>query len=281
MATGKIENRKTFSIILATFNSGQKVENTLRSILAQSEELFELIVIDGASTDETLDCVKKYENRLTLISEKDHGVYYAFNKGIERASGKYLYFIGAGDCLHPNVLQQIETLLPAESESATLVYGDFYEVNQQILRGGEFSSANLTTGNICQQAIFYHRSIFEIIGKFDLRYKIFADWFFNFKCFISPHINKQYVPFLIADYEGGGISSEPHNDPAFRKDFPRFVREKMGVRLYLICKTFMFSPEIVIFGYEKGYAMRGRFHSLAKPYGRGYKYLRKTFGNRT
>ncbi|MEJ7700922.1 MAG: glycosyltransferase [Pyrinomonadaceae bacterium] len=74
MALSETANQKVFSIIMATYNCGQKVENTLQSILSQNKELFELIVVDGASTDNTLEYLKKYESSLTLISEKDDGI---------------------------------------------------------------------------------------------------------------------------------------------------------------------------------------------------------------
>ncbi len=88
MALSETASQKIFSIIMATYNCGEKVENTLQSIFSQNKELFELIVVDGASTDNTLDYIKKYESSLILISEKDGGVYDAFNKGIDIATGK-------------------------------------------------------------------------------------------------------------------------------------------------------------------------------------------------
>ena len=127
-------NQKTFSIIMATSNCGRKVENTLRSIFSQNKDLFELIVLDNASTDDTLSHIKKYENDLTLLSEKDGGVYYAFNKGVRLARGRYVYFIGAGDVLRPDILKRVAEILPA-GEKPALVYGDSDFVKQKVFNG--------------------------------------------------------------------------------------------------------------------------------------------------
>ncbi len=202
---------------MATYNCGQKVENTLQSIFSQNKELFELIILDGASTDDTLDYIKNYESDLTLISEKDDGVYYAFNKGIDLATGKYIYFIGAGDCLKPNILEQIKEFLPQENPG--FVYGNCYFVKSKVYNGKEFTSTLFIRDNLCQQGIFYHRTIFDIIGKYDLRYKIFADWMLNLKCFLHQEISERYIPLYIADYQQDGLSCDLNSDPRFQKDF--------------------------------------------------------------
>jgi glycosyltransferase involved in cell wall biosynthesis len=278
MASSETINQKMFSIIMATYNCGQKVENTLQSISSQNKELFELIVFDGASTDKTLDYIKKYESDLILISEKDGGVYDAFNKGLDIATGKYVYFIGAGDCLRPNVLEQVKEFLP--TETPTLVYGNHYLMKQKIYNGKKYRNSDFTFGNICHQAIFYHRSIFDIIGKYDLQYKVCADWIFNLKCFLHQGIIKQYIPCLIADFEEGGLSSELNNDPVFKKDFPQFVKKQLGISAYLNCKAFMINPYVCSFCYGASYALLGHLTSFARPYVQGYRYLKKAIRNK-
>lgn len=282
-------NRKMFSIILATYNCGRKVENTLESIFSQNRELFELIVFDGASTDDTLDFIRKYESDLTLVTQKDDGVYDAFNKAIELAAGKYLYFIGAGDCLRPGVLEQVEKFLP--QKAASVVYGYCYFVKQKIYNGKKFTSADFIRDNLCHQGIFYHRAIFDIIGKYDLRYKVFADWFFNLKCFIHQGISKQYIPCLVADFEEGGISSELNHDPVFKKEFPRFVRKQFGIFKYIVCRAFLANPRVFNFIYYahynllleyllSNYWLPGYLISIASPYVHSYRRLKKAIRNK-
>lgn len=233
MITADSGSRKIFSIILATYNCGQKIESTVESILSQDRNLFELIVVDGASTDDTLEYVKKFENDLKFVSEKDNGVYDAFNKGINCASGEYLYFIGAGDKMRENVLEIVsKSLLPA---APAFLYGDAYVVKDKFLYGGEFNEERLKKQNICHQAIFYHRRIFDLLGKYDLRYDVFADWALNLKCFGDRRIEKQYLQSVIVDFEGGGLSTTI-GDAVFKKDFPRLVKKYLGVKSYISYK---------------------------------------------
>lgn len=282
-------NQKLISIIMATYNCGQKIENTLQSIFSQNRELFELIVLDGDSTDDTLEYLKKYQNDLTLISEKDEGVYYAFNKGIDLAAGKYIYFIGAGDYLKPGILEEIRSFLTVETPS--FVYGNCYFVKQKIYNGKKFDSVLFIRDNICQQGIFYHRAVFDIVGKFDLQYKVLADWFFNLKCFLNDEINKKYLDCVIADYEENGLSSEISCDPIFLRDFPLFVRKQFGLRKYLTCRAFLKEPYIfnciyyrkfnLLPGYLiSRYALPKKLISLTKPFFSSYRNLKKAVGKK-
>lgn len=269
---------------MATYNCGRKIEDTLQSIFSQNTDLFELIVLDGGSTDDTLDTIGKYESRLTLVSEKDNGVYDAFNKGIDLATGKYIYFIGAGDRLKPGILERVVEFLPPETPS--YVYGNCYFVKQKIYNGKEFTAELFVRDNICQQGVFHHRALFEIVGKFDLRYKVFADWFFNLKCFLHRDVNKRYLPLVIADYEEGGLSSVISRDPVFKKDFPRFVRKRFGLVKYLACKAFLAEPRVFNFIYFSDYSglLGYLIHnyslplfliSTARPYVHRYRRLKK------
>lgn len=279
MTASQASARKTFSIVMATYNCGAKVENTLRSIFEQNRDLFEVIVFDGASTDDTLEHLKKYANDLTLISEKDRGVYDAFNKAIDLASGKYLYFIGAGDCLRPGILDRINEILP--QDAANFVYGNCLLMKQNVVwRGREFSPDSFYNENITQQAIFYHRSIFGLLGKFNVEYKICADWYYNVECFARPDIRKIYVPHIIADYEEGGLSSVLENDPAFIKDFPRLVRRRLGMKAYLRRKAFVASPELFARSHEMYYRLLGTLVTVARPFVRAVRSLKNAAGNK-
>lgn len=253
MAASEPENRKLFTIILATFNCGQKIENTLRSIFSQNRELFEVIILDNLSTDDTLDHIRKYENDLTLISQKDNGIYDAFNKGIDLAKGKYIYFIGAGDCLKPEILETIKEFLPLEKPA--FVYGKCYFTKHKVLNGKEFTAKLFVRDNLCHQGIFYHRDIFNIVGKYDLQYKILSDWFFNLKCFIHDGITKKYVDCVVADYEENGVSSEITCDPVFLKEFPVFVKKQFGFYNYFLCKAFLKNPLLFNYIYYTQYYM--------------------------
>ena len=286
MSVADPANQKLISIIIATYNCGQKIENTLQSIFSQNKNLFELIVLDGASTDDTLDYIRKYEDDLTLISEKDGGLYDAFNKGVNLAAGKYLYFIGAGDCLKPGILEQIKDFL--SPDTPTLVYGKCYFAKQKIYDGKEFTDTLFIRDNICHQGMFYHRGIFDIIGEYDLRYKAFADWLFNLKCFMHEEIDKQFIDYVIADYEEGGISSKIANDPAFKKDFPLFVRKQFGFFKSVVCRAFLTEPYFFNFIYYSNYHLFPQylisnysvpryFASVLKPVVHKYRSLKKTF----
>jgi glycosyltransferase involved in cell wall biosynthesis len=261
---------KLISIIMATSNCGPKVEATVRSILLQDPELFEFIVIDNASTDVTLDILQKYSHRIRLISEKDQGVYFAFNKGLEFARGRYIYFIGAGDVLRPGILSAIEHLL---TDTPTLLYGNCYFSKQRYVNGREFTSELFIANNICQQGIFYHRKIFDVLGGFNTRYPVFADWLLNLQCFLCPEILNRYIDLTIADYEQGGVSSKVDNDPMFKKDFPRFVLQHFGILSALKCKAFLTEPRI--FNHLRASEYQLLLHYLADAY-RLPRYLHST-----
>ena len=144
---------------------------------------------------------------LRYVSEPDEGIYDGMNKGIRLTSGKFLYFLGAGDRLLPGVLEAVAreiSKLPGQSQTLrpTFLYGNVDSSHYSRPYDGRFDRFKLLRRNICHQAIFYQRSVFERLGCFNTKYRLLADWEFNIRCFNDRGIRKRYIPLRIAAYEG-------------------------------------------------------------------------------
>lgn len=221
---------KLISIIIPTYNCGPKFAATMESLKSQPSELFEVIVVDGGSTADTLSVIKDFGGDSKVVSESDRGVYDALNKGIRMATGKYLICVGAGDRLREDVLAQVAAILP--EEKMAFVYGNAYLVRHGLVYAGEFTRKTFMEKNICQQAIFYERTLFDVFGTFDLRYKVYADHAFNMRCFADSRVRKIYLDMVVADFEGWGIS-DTQVDHRFNTDLPRLIRKYVGMQEYL------------------------------------------------
>lgn len=222
-----------FSVIVPTLNSGPKLEATLRSLLEQPDADGEVIVMDGGSTDGTLEILQRWQGdhpRLAWRSGPDNGIYEAMNQGIALASGAYLYFIGAGDRLRPDAFQKVRQAAP--EQDLALVYGDVQIVSSARLHGGggPYTVARLVYDAPCHQAIFYARGLFDSLGLYEPQYRVSADWAFNMKCFGNADVQKIYLDTVIADFEGGGVSAHGP-DALFLRDRARLVRDRLGLNL--------------------------------------------------
>jgi glycosyltransferase involved in cell wall biosynthesis len=231
-------NPPLISVITPTFNSGAKIAATVASVLSQRKGLYEFLVIDGASTDDTLAHLRAQGPALRYLSEPDEGIYDAMNKGIRLTSGKFLYFLGAGDRLLPGVLEAVAAeirKLPCQGQTSrpTLLYGNVDWSSYSRPYDGRFNRFKLLRRNICHQAIFYQRSVFERLGFYNTKYRSLADWEFNIRCFNDRGIRKRYIPLRIADYEGGGTSTATP-DPAFYAELSRLTRRQYGVDIALL-----------------------------------------------
>lgn len=243
-----------FSIITPTSNASHRIIATLDSVLAQDRSLFEYIVVDGGSSDDTVDSIRRRDSKIQIIAEPDHGLYDAMNKGIAAASGRYLYFIGAGDLLHPQVLERVAAVLPDHDHG--LVYGNFHLPHDPTDYYGEVSKwFLLLVYNICHQSAFYGREVFELLGTYDLRYRLRADYAHNIAVFCDERIEKRYIDLCIADYAADGISSI-NEDEVFRRDFPDIFRRSLGLSR-LVTPDPMFSL-----------VMRLRFNERLRQFGR-------------
>jgi glycosyltransferase involved in cell wall biosynthesis len=220
-----------FSIITPSFNALAGLRRSFASVQAQSPDLLEYLIIDGASTDGSVDWLQeKSAADCRWLSEPDSGVYDAINKGIRMACGQFLYILGSGDELTHGILQDAAQFIGhLPSDSPRFIYGDVRLTNRggRVL-GGPFTNRRLCEENISHQAIFYERSIFEILGNYDLKYPVYSDWAFNFRCFGDRRIAKYYWKTIVADFEGDGLSDRVQDVP-FAKDRPSLIRQNLGL----------------------------------------------------
>lgn len=196
------------SVIVVVFNAAKTIEKTITSVLGQTYNNLELIIIDGGSTDDTIKILKQiHDPALSWTSEPDNGIYDAMNKGIKKATGEWIYFLGADDELYNKEVLDDLFREPRVVENTDFLYGNVRSDAFKGVYDGEFDFKKLLIKNISHQAIFYHRNIFLKIGNYNLKYKTHADWDFNLRCFENKGIKIKYVDRVIAQFGKGGASS--------------------------------------------------------------------------
>lgn len=216
-----------FSIITVSYNPGEKLRGTLRSVAAQTFTDYEVIVKDGGSTDGSTDFLKGSEgeglNRVRFYEEKDKGIYDAMNRAVGYAKGQYVLFLNCGDLLaDENVLERVnEVIKRTERDGAGeckvqkpryVFYGDTFGEQTKVT----IASAPEITGFTCYRNIPCHQSCFYDIElcrekPYDLSYKIRADYDHFLWCFYRGNAGFIHMDFPVASYEGGGYSESKEN----------------------------------------------------------------------
>jgi glycosyltransferase involved in cell wall biosynthesis len=207
------------SIIIPTLNSGLSLRKAIGSILSQTLQDWELLVVDGGSSDNTLSIAQSYnDRRIRVIVGKDKGIYDAMNKGIANAYGEWLYFLGSDDyLLAPTVFE----LMLSHSEGADMLYGDVQSSHLGKEYQGEWSY-NTLPYNRCHQAIFYRHRVFDKIGTYPLKYVVCADHYINLRTFLDRDLRTSYCPIEVAYHAAGGYSSKME-DPFFDHDIDHII----------------------------------------------------------
>ena len=204
------------SIITVVFNAVQTLEDTIKSVLGQTYDNLEFIIVDGGSNDGTLDILKKNDSlKITFKSEPDKGIYDAMNKGIKIAKGEWIYFLGADDTFYnETVLEKVFS--DSAIDSYDLMYGNVYAHALKRVYDGEFSKDRLLFQNISHQAIFYKKKVHNKVGYYNDKYKTFADWNLNIECFFHPEIKVKYIEIIIANFAAGGLGTSQPDLPFLR-----------------------------------------------------------------
>jgi glycosyltransferase involved in cell wall biosynthesis len=199
------------TIIIATYNEQNNIVRTLSSIQEQKYRDIEVIVVDGASTDETVGILKENQDIINKwISEKDSGIYDAWNKALKLCSGEWIMFLGAGDYLNPSAVEKyVNCINNSESDI------NFVSANGVIVRdngkivskvGQSFQKQRfLKYMTICHPSALHHKSLFEEFGSFDSSYHISADYAFLLRSLNS--INAAYIDKVLVTILDEGVSA--------------------------------------------------------------------------
>lgn len=173
-----MKSGKILTIVTVCYNSELTIRDTLESMCIQDLSEVEYIVVDGASTDRTLDIIKEYSDIVdVLISEKDYGIYDAMNKGGNSASGEYLAFLNSDDYYSEGLISDVIKSIKSDRSDAIITQCDLVKENGDL---SQFKN-NLTKNELHYQIPFMHpsafvkREIFKQLGGFDLQYKLAAD----------------------------------------------------------------------------------------------------------
>lgn len=204
-----------FSIITVCYNSAQTIEDTLRSVAAQTWPEIEHILVDGGSRDGTLAIIERYRQSLSkVISEPDHGIYDAMNKGMHAATGDVIGFLNADDVYaRANVLGDVAKLMGQEHLDALFGDVEFFRPQKPTLAVRRYSSAHFRPERIAwgwmpaHPALFLRREVFQKVGLFRTDYRIAGDFEFIARAFWRLPLSYRHLPEVLVRMRTGGIST--------------------------------------------------------------------------
>lgn len=201
------------SVVTVCLNSAATIAATIESFLAQRHPEKQLLLIDGVSRDRSVEIVRAYNSPLIeVISEPDRGIYDAMNKGLRLFRGDAIGFLNSDDAFHDEfALVRIAAAL----QDGDIAYGDQYLVadhrSKRIVRtwrAGEYYRRAFQFGWVPPHPTFYvRRNVAEIVGEFETRYSIAADYDFMLRAMVSRPFRIRYIPKFLVDYQVGGSST--------------------------------------------------------------------------
>lgn len=208
-----------FSIVISTYNAKSCLANCLDSILTQRLQDWEILLVDGGSTDGTVGVIQQYSDNIAFsVSEPDDGIYDAWNKALPHLKGDWVVFLGADDVFaSPDVLAQVAELVQSElPDDISLIYGLVDLIDPatgdmiEQFGTGEWGGLQERLDSelpFSHTGLFHRRSLFRDHGAFDSAYRITGDYEFLLRAMKDPGVKASRVPFTVAHMAAGGISS--------------------------------------------------------------------------
>jgi len=192
-----------YSIITINYNNRYGLRKTIESVVNQTYKDFEFIIIDGGSTDGSVDVIKEYSDKIDYwVSEPDKGIYNAMNKGVLQAHGEYLNFMNSGDCFYNK-----EVLCDASNYNGDILSGNIFrnDIEKIVYYNSDVSFKTLCS-EFNHQGLFFHKSIFKK-RLYDETFKIVSDWKLVLEATLIDNFSYKHIDIVVARYEAGGLSS--------------------------------------------------------------------------
>lgn len=260
------------SIITVVFNAGKKLARTIESVLSQDYKNIEYIIVDGGSTDGSLEVIRKYRSRLSSwLSEPDEGIYDAMNKGLKMATGDLVGFLNSGDSFRNSAVKSAVSLAAPDFRNSIVcgavrrfdLESDLEFVNT---RSSDDLSRRLRRMPINHPATFVGMDVFRAIGPFDVEFQLSADYEFVMRA-IAMGVGITYTEQVLTDMELGGISETPKTILRRAKE-NHLIRSRYGAGIF---RNAMLSSEYLInqtgraflFGLFGG-RLRRRYHQVRR-----------------
>ncbi|WP_020601236.1 glycosyltransferase family 2 protein [Spirosoma panaciterrae] len=259
------------SIITINFNNKEGLAKTIKSVITQTTSEIEYLVIDGGSSDGSIEIIEEYQDRINYwVSEPDRGIYHAMNKGIAKAQGEYCQFLNSGDSL---VSPDTTSLMLSQLNSSSIVYGNLIKhwSNGRTYRNTSIAVDSLFTfysGTLNHACTYLKRSLFDIYGRYDESLKIVADWKFYLIAIGMNGETVQYIDVDVVNFDMGGISNQQKSiEKAERsmvlqevlpanllRDFERYykpIRQYQRIARYNWAQKMLWFLDRLLFQWEK------------------------------
>lgn len=219
------------SVITPVYNGEKTIRETIEAVLGQTYKNVEYIVVDGASTDRTMEIVKEYEpffqGRLQYVSEKDRGIYQAMNKGIRLSTGRLIGIINSDDFYETDALEKVVSVMSDD------LYQVIYGYLRTIERGGEnrVTTVKKESGKmIAHPTCFLTREVYQKYGMFLEWFRIAADYELMLRLYEKNEVRFTQVNSVIANFRTGGASYSSRRRAYFEADLARAMHKKMKLK---------------------------------------------------
>lgn len=235
------------TIITATYNSESHLQETINSVLSQSYKDIEYIVIDGGSTDRTLEIIKENKDNISkYVSERDNGIYDALNKGIKLATGDIIGFLNSDD-VYNNSDVVSEIVQTFKNTNSDIVYGNIVYMSNgedkkmiRYWKSNDFRPESLKFGWMPPHPSLYCRKkVYDESGSFYDSFKIAADYEFILRVFSNKSYVKTFIPLVLVQMELGGVSNNSFKNICIKskEDYQVIRRNKVGGLYTVIFKN--------------------------------------------
>jgi glycosyltransferase involved in cell wall biosynthesis len=208
----KMQESIKVSIITINLNNSRGLKKTISSVINQSFNNYEFLIIDGGSKDDSIEVIIENKEKITYwLSEPDSGIYNAMNKGIKKAKGEFCFFLNSGDYLYSN--DTLEKVFTSYTDSEIL-YGDVIlsSIGKKAIQRhpDNLSFFDFYTGGICHQSAFIKRSLFQKYGYYNESFKIVSDWEFFLNTIILSTTTVKHKSQIISVFDMNGVGYRNH-----------------------------------------------------------------------